>query len=93
VSISLEILAALAARPDGEAPVSELKTHLKRQAASRERLDAHVRQARVTGCFDYPVLDAGGSAALFSKGLVDRPRRGVWRITDTGRQYLFAVRR
>ena len=93
MSISLEILAALAARPNGEAPVSELKAHLERHAASRERLDEHIRQAKVTGRFDYPILDAGGSAMLFSKGLVDRPRRGVWRITDNGRQYLTALRR
>lgn len=93
MSISLEILSALAQQPAGAASVSELRAHLARHAARRDRLEEHIRQSRVTRRYDYRVLAAPGSAALFSKGLVDRPRRSVWRITDTGRQFLTALRR
>lgn len=90
VSISLEILSALAERSEGEAPISELRGQLARHASSPERLAQLMSEARANGRVHYGPRNASTSE-LFSKGLIDRPRPGVWRITPAGLAYLADV--
>lgn len=69
----LLILKILDSRPDGEAPTSEIARELALlDSAARER--------------SLPSLPIKGG--LFGAGFITSPRKGVWRISSEGRQYL-----
>lgn len=85
MTISLEILIALSLRPDGEAPIDEVKDLLVQHASSPQRLARLLSEARSNTLLHRRRRD---SADLFGRDLVERPRPGVWRITAAGRQYL-----
>jgi hypothetical protein len=91
MSISLEILSALAERPDGEAPINELRGRLVEAASSPERLAQLMSEARANALIRHRPR-AARNVDLFSNGLVERPRPGVWRITADGRDYLSRLR-
>jgi len=92
VTISRRILSVLATQPDGAMAVSALTSRLVRETADRQQFEEHLRRSKLTGVFEFPIMRAEGASAIFSKGLVDRPQRGVWRITTLGREYLSLIR-
>jgi hypothetical protein len=91
MSISLEILSALAEQPDGEAPISELRGRLVEAASSPARLARLMSEARANLLVSHRPRTVR-SVDLFSNRLVERPRPGVWRITAEGREYLSRAR-
>jgi len=67
------ILKILASRPDGEAATFEIARELAvLDSSARERASPS------------PPIDGG----IFGAGFIASPRKGIWRITDAGRQYL-----
>jgi hypothetical protein len=71
------ILKILAAQADGEASVSSLARHLSILMTTK---GARPQSAsRLV------------STSLFSDGLIERPGKGRWRISDAGRAYLRAL--
>jgi hypothetical protein len=87
VSIAFDILSALAQYPDGEAPVTRIKDRLVEDALSPRRL-AVVHEKRLDPLHHSRLRDPDSLQNLFSSGLVERPRRGVWKLTDKGRAHL-----
>ncbi len=88
MSITLDILIALADHPDGEAPIATIKDRLVQAALSPGRLAELVSVKRTE---PRQRLRSGGRDALedlFSNGLVEKPRPGIWRLTARGRAYL-----
>ncbi len=73
----MAILKILAACPDGEASVSSLARDLSILMTSKD-----VRSAAAPGAL---------STGLFADGLIERPGKGRWRISDAGRAWLQAL--
>ena len=92
VSITLDILTALAEHPDGEASVDTIKGRLIEAAMSPGRLAALVGNRRTEVQFRLRARGPGDLQNLFSDGLVDRPRPGIWRLTEKGRARLDGFR-
>jgi hypothetical protein len=72
------ILKILAARADGEAPVSLLARDLSILMTSK-------------GAPQPLAARRGLSTSLFGDRLIERPGKGRWRISDAGRAYLRAL--
>jgi hypothetical protein len=87
VSIAFDILSALAQCPDGEAPVTRIKDRLVEDALSPRRLAA-VHEKRLDPLHHHRLRDPESLQNLFSSGLVERPRPGVWKLTAKGRAHL-----
>jgi hypothetical protein len=87
VSIAFDILSALAQSPDGEAPVARIKDRLVEDALSPRRLTA-VHEKRSDLLHHARLRDPDSLQTLFSSGLVERPRPGIWKLTPKGRAHL-----
>ena len=70
------ILKILAAQADGEAAVSAVARDLSILMSTNEQS---------------PVPMARGSASLFADGLIERPGKGRWRISQAGRAFLCSL--
>lgn len=87
-NISEEILAALAASPEGEAPIAEICKEVS------ERVLFPAIWPSVEGAKLHRAISIDMSVLnIFSHGFVERPRDGVWRITSAGRQFLSTLRK
>ena len=73
----MAILKILAACTDGEAPVESVARDLSILMTSKD--------ARP------PAAPRSLSTSLFADGLIERPGKGRWRISDAGRAYLRAL--
>jgi hypothetical protein len=71
------ILKILDSHPDGQALTSEI-------AREVALLDSVVREIFVPS----PAIEGG----IFGAGFVTSPRKGVWRISNAGRQYVLSAR-
>jgi hypothetical protein len=71
------ILKILDSHPDGEATTSEI-------AREVALLDSAARESFLPS----PPIEGG----IFAAGFVEIPRKGVWRISDQGRQYVRSAR-
>jgi len=67
------ILKILDSRPDGEAPTSDITRELA-------LLDGAARESFPPS----PPIEGG----IFGAGFVTSPRKGIWRISEAGRDYL-----
>ena len=93
MSITFDILSALAEHPGGEAPIATVKDRLVQVALSPVRLNGVVHENRTDPnrtdlLHRYRPRDPDTLQSLFSSGLVERPRPGVWKLTDKGRTVL-----
>ncbi len=88
MSITFDILTALAEHPGGEAPIATVKDRLVQVALNPVRLSAVVQEKRRDVLHYHRPRDPDTLQSLFSSGLVERPRPGVWKLTDKGRTYL-----
>lgn len=88
MSITFDILSALAEHPGGEAPVATVKDRLVQVALNPVRLNGVVPEKRPDLLYRHRPRDPDTLQSLFSSGLVERPRPGVWKLTDKGRSYL-----
>jgi hypothetical protein len=88
LSITFDILTALAEYPGGEAPIASVKDRLVQVALSPVRVDVIVKEKRVDVLHRHRPRMPDTLQNLFSNGLVERPRPGVWKLTDKGRTYL-----
>ncbi len=92
MSITFDILTALAEYPDGEAPIGNVKDRLVEVALNPARLSGVMQEARPDPLHRYRPRGPDTLQNLFSNGLVERPRPGVWKLTDKGRSYLAGLR-
>jgi hypothetical protein len=92
VSITLDILTALAEHPDGEASVDTIKGRLIEAAMSPGRLAELVGDKRAEVQFRLRARGPNDLQNLFSDGLVERPRPGIWKLTPKGRARLDGFR-
>jgi len=93
LSITFDILTALAEHPGGEAPIATVKDRLVQVALSPVRLNGVVQDNRRDPkhpdlLYHHRPRDPDTLQNLFSSGLVERPRPGVWKLTDKGRTFL-----
>jgi len=98
LSITFDILTALAEHPGGEAPIATVKDRLVQVALSPVRLNGVVQPNRLDPkhadprhpdlLYRHRPRDPDTLQNLFSSGLVERPRPGVWKLTDKGRTFL-----
>ena len=88
VSITLDILTALAEHPGGEAPIAAVKDRLVQVALQPVRPSGVGQQERPDLLYRYRPRGPDNLQSLFSSGLVERPRPGVWKLTDKGRTFL-----
>jgi hypothetical protein len=95
VSITLDILTTLAEHPDGEASVDTIKGRLIEAAMNPGRLAELVGDRRTDVHYRFRSRIPQGPhdlQNLFSDGLVERPRPGIWKLTDKGRARLAGFR-
>jgi restriction endonuclease Mrr len=92
VSITLDILTALADHPDGEASVDTIKGRLIEAAMNPGRLAELVGNKRGDVQFRLRTRGPNDLQNLFSDGLVERPRPGIWKLTSKGRDRLDSFR-
>ena len=90
MSIAFDILSALAQCPDGEAPVTSIKDRLVKDALTPRRLAA-VHEKRLDPLHHFRLRDPDSLQTVFSSGLIERPRPGIWKLTDKGRAPLADV--
>jgi DNA-binding transcriptional ArsR family regulator len=83
LSWQVAILKILAAHSDGEALVSSVTRDLSLLISANDGWAK--RQKRM--------LPANRPRDLFSDGLVTRPQKGKWRISDEGKAYLRLIER
>lgn len=88
MSITLDILTALAEWPDGEAPVANIKQRLVDDAMRPGRLAGFIGELSADPLARHQLRGGYGLQSLFSNGLVERPRPGVWKLTAKGREHL-----
>lgn len=81
MSWQVAVLKILAASEGGEAPVASISRDLSILVSSSDGWEAKLRSS----------IPSNRPRDIFSDGLVDRPARGVWRISPTGRDYLYAL--
>jgi hypothetical protein len=91
LSITFDILTALAEHPGGEAPVASVKDRLVQVALTPVQISV-VQDKRVDVLHRHQPRMPDTLQNLFSNGLVERPRAGVWKLTDKGRSYLAGLR-
>jgi hypothetical protein len=92
VSIAFDILTALAEYPDGEAPIASVKDRLVEVTLSPARLGSVVQKQPSDLLHRYQPRGPDTLQNLFSSGLVERPRPGVWKLTTKGRTFLSGLR-
>ena len=90
-TVSEEILLALAEAPDGEAPISAIRHVLSRPAAKPRNLADRAREMRNRAKLTRSLSFELTAINIFTNGLVERPRDGVWRITPAGRRFISAL--
>ena len=81
LSWQVAVLKILAASEDGEAPVASIARDLSILVSSSDRWEAKLRAS----------IPSNRPRDIFSDGLVDRPSKGVWRISSAGRDYLYSL--
>ncbi len=92
MSITFDILTALAEHPGGEAPIARVKDRLVEVALNPVRLSGVIQEKPSDLLHRYRPRGPDTLQNLFSSGLVERPRPGVWKLTDKGRTYLAGLR-
>jgi hypothetical protein len=78
LSWQIAVLKILAASESGEAPVAALTRDLSILVSSADGWERKFRRS----------MQGSRPPDIFSDGLVERPGKGVWRITAAGRDYL-----
>jgi hypothetical protein len=81
LSWQVAVLKILAASVDGEAPVASISRDLSILVSSSDGWETKLRAS----------IPSNRPRDIFSDGLVDRPAKGIWRISPAGRHYLHSL--